>query len=108
VVGDEVRVAHVAGAQRREAPVGVGDGLAESGPGGPVALRPAGGLARPVDDDVQRRGDQRVAVDADPGRGRRAWSRSRQRPGQGALLVETEGGVRRVLAGEVSIRPKKA
>ena len=71
VVGDEVRVAHVAGAQRREAPVGVGDGLAESGPGGPVALRPAGGLARPVDDDVQRRGDQRVAVDANPGRGRR-------------------------------------
>jgi len=24
------------------------------------------------------------------------------------LLVETEGGVRRVLAGDVSIRPKKA
>ena len=27
---------------------------------------------------------------------------------EGALLVETEGGVRRVLAGDVSIRPKKA
>ena len=27
---------------------------------------------------------------------------------EGALLVEAEGGVRRVLAGDVSIRPKKA